>query len=166
MRVRIKYEEIEKMKVFRRKLVSGVLGSYAKDYKFMRVTVEAGEASSGAPLGPLLGQVQVPLLEFCNSFNDKTCEVYNDPVDLGIRLFKTGSNYSYQILYPTVNFFFYQFYQKYELDLEEYIYDFYVMSVVDLWFLILVMSSVRISSFGKIAKILFGYLKSSSIQIY
>lgn len=155
------------MKVFRRKLISGVLGGgYVKDYKFMRVTVEAGEASSGAPLGPLLGQVQVPLLEFCNSFNDKTCEVYDDPVDLGIRLSKAGSSYSYQILYPNINFFFYQFYQKYALDLEEYIYDFYAMLVVDLWFLILMMSSVRISSFWKIAKILFGYIKSSSIQIY
>src|SRR5690606_33478430 len=120
-----------------RKLVSG---GHSKDYKFMRAAVEAGEASSGAPLGPLLGQVQVPLLEFCNSFNNKTCDVYADPVDLGLRLSKEGSIYSYQILYPTVSFFFYQFYQKYELDLEEYIYDFYMISIVDLWFLILVIS--------------------------
>lgn len=156
-------EKTRLVKFFRSNKVNQ--NAFLKKSKLMRVNVESGEASSSAPLGPLLGQFQIPLLEFCNSFNDKSSESYFEHVDVGIRLHKFDSNFVYYIKYPSFSFFVRNFYLGYGFDLEELIFEYYVIKCSDLWFLIHIFSSIWGCSVFKASRLAFGFLKSSIIRI-
>lgn len=43
-----------------------------KEIYFLRLIAPAGMASVSSPLGPLLGQYGINIMEFCNQFNDRT----------------------------------------------------------------------------------------------
>ncbi len=43
-----------------------------KEIYFLRLIAPAGMASVSSPLGPLLGQYGINIMEFCNQFNERT----------------------------------------------------------------------------------------------
>jgi hypothetical protein len=151
------------MKQFRRIPPSRISRGVKTTARFFRSTVSASEASVSAPLGPALGQLQIPLSEFCNSFNEETT-IYNESTDLRIRLKKIESKYDYLILFPSLGFFFKQIYLEYGFDLELFIYNYYIVELSDLWSLVTIFSSVIFVSHNVMSKILFGFLRSSIIR--
>lgn len=132
--------------------------------RFFRATVESSEATVAAPLGPLLGQLQVPLIEFCNSFNEVSGQVYVESIDLRVQLTKRDTKYVYNILFPCVSFFFKQFYWGYNFDLELNVYDYYLICLEDLWYIISVFSNFGLLSPTYTSKFIFGYLHSSIVS--
>lgn len=38
----------------------------------IKLNIEAGKANPAPPVGPALGQAGIPIMEFCNQFNEKT----------------------------------------------------------------------------------------------
>lgn len=149
------------VKIFRRQRLLVVKRG---QLKFFRVNVEVNDATAAAPLGPLLGQVQVPLLEFCNSFNTLSVDNYNESFDLRVCLTKIESKYNYVIKYPSVAFFIYQFYLMYGLEFEEMIYLYYEVAVVDFWYLLQLYAVILDLSMIQIANIFFGYFYTSIIR--
>lgn len=151
-----------RIKVFKR---IGRRGSKLVYSKFFRAVVEVGGASASAPLGPLLGQLQVPLLEFCTSFNDCSILFYNESVDLRVQLTKVETKYRYLIKYPRVSFFLCQFYLDYNLNLDDFIYTYYGVYKYDLWYLIQVCSAIWSVSVIQSARMIFGYFHTSIIRL-
>lgn len=149
------------IKIFRRISSRGIKVVYPK---FFRATVEAGEASASAPLGPLLGQLQVPLLEFCTSFNDYSAAEYYEFIDLRLQLTKKDLKYMYRIKYPAIGFVLHQFYFEYGLELEDLIYTHYGVVHADLWYLIHVYSAVWNMSLIQTSWIIFGSCYTSIIR--
>lgn len=135
-----------------------------RNFKFLRASVEAGAATASAPLGPLLGQLQIPLLEFCNTFNDYSTECYMESFDLAIRLNKVDSRYTYLIGYPFVSFFMYQLYFDYGLEIEDFVYSYYTAQVLDIWYLSQLHYSVRNVPINCIIPMIFGYFYNSAIK--
>jgi large subunit ribosomal protein L11 len=43
-----------------------------KQLRILKLEIAAGQATSGPPLGPVLGQFKIPMMEFCKDFNEKT----------------------------------------------------------------------------------------------
>jgi hypothetical protein len=132
--------------------------------KFLRASVETGEATASAPLGPLLGQLQIPLLEFCNAFNDYSVANYSESFDLPVRLRKVDSKYNYVMECPFVSFFIHQFYLEYGLDLEEHIYSYYIVGVLDIWYVLQLYRSVRNLPISRAVQMLFGYFHTSIVK--
>jgi ribosomal protein L11 len=132
--------------------------------KFLRASVETGEATASAPLGPLLGQLQIPLLEFCNAFNDYSMANYNELFDLTVRLRKRDSKYTYVVECPFVSFFIHQFYLEYGLDLEEQIYSHYIVGILDIWYVLQLQCSVRNLPVSWAVQMLFGYFHTSIVK--
>jgi hypothetical protein len=132
--------------------------------KFLRASVEAGAATASAPLGPLLGQLQIPLLEFCNTFNEYSVECYTESFDLSIRLTKVDSRYVYSIGYSFVSFFIHQLYLDYGLEIEDFIYSYYIVQTWDIWYLSQLHTSVRNIPISCTIRMIFGYFHSSTIK--
>lgn len=151
------------MKIFRRVSSIGRLLTFSTE-RFFRATVESSEATVAAPLGPLLGQLQVPLIEFCNSFNEQSSQTYVESVDLRVQLTKRDTKYAYNIFFPPISFFCKQFYWGYGLDLESSIYDYYLICLEDLWFIVVSFSKLMNFSHGNTSKFIFGYLYSSIVS--
>ena len=40
--------------------------------RVLKLEIIAGQAVTGPPLGPVLGQFKIPMMEFCKDFNDRT----------------------------------------------------------------------------------------------
>jgi len=72
----------------------------------LRLSVRAGRAVSGPPLGPTLGQYGIPIGPFCDSFNDKTVLLKESfPLMVKLGLCWDGS-YDYYIYMPRTTLFF------------------------------------------------------------
>jgi len=50
----------------------------------LKMQIEAGKATPAPPVGPILGQYGVPLMDFCKDFNAKTADMMGNviPIDL------------------------------------------------------------------------------------
>lgn len=66
--------------------------------------IPAQQASAKAPLGPTLGQFNIPIAEFCNRYNELT-QFYENGIILKC-IITLYSNYDYNIdiLYPDITF--------------------------------------------------------------
>lgn len=71
----------------------------------IKLFIPAGKASSTPPIGPILGQYRLNLMEFCKDFNDQT-NLFNDFIVLpvSIIIFQEGE-FEYNIKLPTTTFF-------------------------------------------------------------
>jgi hypothetical protein len=149
------------LKTFRRQRPRAFRSSYPK---FFRAIVEVNDASSAAPLGPLLGQLQVPLLEFCNSFNEYSLEHYNESFDSRVQLTKVDLKYNYLVKFPLVSFAIYQFYLDYGLEFDDFIYSSYEVKYIDFWYIIQLCCSLNNVSSVQMTETLFGYFYTSIIR--
>jgi large subunit ribosomal protein L11 len=58
----------------------------------IRLRIKSMSATSGPPIGPVLGQYAIPISKFCSEFNEKS-SIYNEGVDVFVTLhhFSDGS---------------------------------------------------------------------------
>jgi ribosomal protein L11 len=82
--------------------------------------IPAGEATSGAPLGPILGQYSIMINDFCNKFNELTID-FEPGVLLNVRI----------LLYADLN------------------YEMYIISVDSIYFIKYVLSIHKLNPFSK-----------------
>lgn len=70
----------------------------------IRIKLKAQSATSGQPVGPLLGQYGIPLIPFCKEFNERTLN-YNSDVEVFVilKLFVDNS-YTFVIKMPSLSF--------------------------------------------------------------
>jgi hypothetical protein len=47
----------------------------------IRLRIKSMSATSGPPIGPVLGQYAIPISKFCSEFNERT-KVYNENVEV------------------------------------------------------------------------------------
>lgn len=78
----------------------------------IKLYIYAGKASSTPPIGPILGQYRLNLIEFCKDFNEQTSS-FNDSILLPITIsvFRDGE-FEYNIKLPTTSFFLKQILEK------------------------------------------------------
>lgn len=73
----------------------------------LTVTVVSFEASSAAPVGPLLGQYQIPIADFINLFNE-SCDLFSEESELPTLVFKSYPiPFMFHIRRPTLTFMLY-----------------------------------------------------------
>ncbi|YP_007890040.1 ribosomal protein L11 (mitochondrion) [Naegleria fowleri] len=66
----------------------------------LRLKIFATQATSKEPVGPALGQVGIPIMDFCNKFNNLTVRFFND-VLLNVLVYSYGNqNYDFVIKFP------------------------------------------------------------------
>jgi len=59
-----------------------------KPVKKVRLQIEAGKASPGPPVGPVLGQHGVNIPQFCQQYNEQTRELAGSVVPVEIHIFE------------------------------------------------------------------------------
>lgn len=72
---------------------------------FIKLTIAAGSANPSPPVGPALGQHGVNIMDFCNSFNDKTKEMEKGmPIPVVISVYEDRS-FTFITKTPPASFF-------------------------------------------------------------
>jgi hypothetical protein len=71
----------------------------------LRLKILAFQASSKEPVGPALGQLGIPIMDFCTKFNGSTQKYIND-TPLNVIIYSYGSQkYDFLIKFPDFSFF-------------------------------------------------------------
>jgi large subunit ribosomal protein L11 len=79
-------------------------------FKKVRTVIPAQAASVSPPLGPVLGQLGINIIEFCKQFNDKS-KNYKKNVLLNVIIFVyKDKSFFFFIKPPSVSFLFYEFF--------------------------------------------------------
>ena len=66
----------------------------------IRLRIKSMSATSGPPIGPVLGQYAIPISKFCSEFNERTTYL-NEGVDVFVTLFHyANGSYSFDISTP------------------------------------------------------------------
>ena len=70
----------------------------------IRIKLNAQSATSGQPVGPLLGQFGVPLIPFCKEFNERTSNYHADVEVFVIMKLFVDNSYTFSIKPPSLSF--------------------------------------------------------------
>ena len=62
-----------------------------KILKVVKVNLKAGEATPAPPLGPILGQLGIPIMDFVKAYNDKTSDMKGQVAPAAITIFEDRS---------------------------------------------------------------------------
>jgi ribosomal protein L11 len=123
----------------------------------IKIFIDAGEARGGPPLGPVLGQYQVDINNFCKEFNDKTNNLIKGvPVPVVIKRYD-NKTYKLVVKKPTVNFMLKQLLNE-QKNLD-------VCKVYDLLKILISINKVSVDIMPRLSKILFGIISSMNIKI-
>jgi len=71
--------------------------------RVVKLQIQAGKATSGPPLGPVLGQFKIPMMEFCKDFNEKTQHFNSTLMLTTILILYEDNTYSYIVKIPKVS---------------------------------------------------------------
>ena len=71
---------------------------------FIKLQIKGGQATPAPHVGPALGQLGVPIMEFCKAFNDKTKAMAGKPVPVEITVYK-DKKFDFKIKSPPASFF-------------------------------------------------------------
>lgn len=70
----------------------------------IKLNIPAGRANATPPIGPILGQYKLNLIEFCKDFNEQTI-LFNDSIILPVKLYvQNDGEFEYIIKKPNTNF--------------------------------------------------------------
>ncbi len=58
---------------------------------YIKLNIQAGQATPAPPVGPALGQHGVPLMDFCKEFNARTAKLGNDVIPVVITVYEDRS---------------------------------------------------------------------------
>ena len=71
----------------------------------LRLKILAAQATSKEPVGPALGQLGIPIMDFCNKFNNLTSRYLNDAY-LNVVVYSYGNQkYDFIVKFPDFSFF-------------------------------------------------------------
>jgi large subunit ribosomal protein L11 len=76
-----------KLRMSHFKLYSSVEETPGQINQIVRLRIKSGSATSGPPIGPVLGQYAIPISKFCTEFNDRTSEFFKSGVELFVTLY-------------------------------------------------------------------------------
>lgn len=69
--------------------------------QIVRLRIKSGAATSGPPIGPVLGQYAIPISKFCTEFNDRTLEFFKSGVDIFVTLYyMVDGSYNFDLGLP------------------------------------------------------------------
>jgi len=57
----------------------------------LKLNIEAGKANPAPPIGPMLGQHGIPIMDFCKQYNDKTKDKMGEVVPAVITVYEDRS---------------------------------------------------------------------------
>jgi large subunit ribosomal protein L11 len=69
--------------------------------KYFKILIAAGSASSNPPLGPLLGQYGISIVDFCKEFNEESYFIEKDTI-IPIKVY-FGNNKNFYIEFQTLS---------------------------------------------------------------
>lgn len=69
--------------------------------QIVRLRIKSGAATSGPPIGPVLGQYAIPISKFCTEFNDRTLDFFTAGVEVFVTLFYlVDGSYIFELASP------------------------------------------------------------------
>jgi large subunit ribosomal protein L11 len=75
--------------------------------QIVRLRIKSGSATSGPPIGPVLGQYAIPISKFCTEFNERTLEFFKSGVEVFVTLhYLVDGSYCFTILLPITSICF------------------------------------------------------------
>lgn len=75
-----------------------------KEYVYVKLQVLSGMANSSPPVGPILGQKGVNIMQFCKLFNEKTSNIEKGiPIPVVIKVY-SNRNFTFSIKSPPVSY--------------------------------------------------------------
>ncbi len=70
-------------------------------HQIVRLRIKSGSATSGPPIGPVLGQYAIPISKFCTEFNERTIEFFKEGVAVFVTLYYlVDGSYYFTIALP------------------------------------------------------------------
>lgn len=57
----------------------------------VKINIPGGQASPAPPVGPALGQAGIPIMDFCNAFNEKTKDKQGELIPVVITVYEDRS---------------------------------------------------------------------------
>ena len=90
-----------KLRISHFKVYSSVEEMPGQIQQIVRLRIKSGAATSGPPIGPVLGQYAIPISKFCTEFNDRTIELFKRDVDVFVTIFYlVDGSYNFDIGIP------------------------------------------------------------------
>jgi large subunit ribosomal protein L11 len=74
----------------------------------IKITIPAQNATITPPLGPILGQFGINIIDFCKKFNEKTKIFDNDVMLITLITLYKNKTFSFEIIEPTLCFLLYE----------------------------------------------------------
>lgn len=69
--------------------------------QIVRLRIKSGSATSGPPIGPVLGQYAIPISKFCTEFNERTLDFFKSGVSVFVTLYYlVDGSYTFTIALP------------------------------------------------------------------
>jgi len=70
----------------------------------IKLKIKAQSATTGQPVGPLLGQYGIPLVPFCKEFNERTSNYNSDAEVFVILKLYVDNSYTFEVKMPSLSF--------------------------------------------------------------
>ena len=75
--------------------------------QIIRLRIKSGSATSGPPIGPVLGQYAIPISKFCTEFNERTLDYFKSGVYVFVTLYYiVDGSYNFTIALPITSLCF------------------------------------------------------------
>jgi len=95
---------MSKIRIGQFKVVRGCYDMAGQIYQIVRLRIKSGSATSGPPIGPVLGQYAIPISKFCTEFNDRTVEFFKSGTVVFVTLYYyVDGSYSFDLRAPILS---------------------------------------------------------------
>jgi large subunit ribosomal protein L11 len=92
---------IQHLQDYREKYRQPIVLSKASVIKqILRLRIKSVSATSGPPIGPVLGQYAIPISKFCTEFNERSA-IFHDAVEVFVTLYNyEDGSYTFDVAIP------------------------------------------------------------------